>query len=164
MTRRFSSRELSFLRNKIPVERVIVSFLSLQHRRDSSKLRFACPLCGGFDTSIQARTNLARCFSCKRNFNPIEIVMAHLNLGFAESADWLKDRDAGSVIETPVASEKARSSPSSIGGILSGMFLPPCPASPETTPAIILERLAVLEIKIEKLLTLIEKLAASPHR
>lgn len=164
MTRRFSSRELSFLRNGIPVEQVIVSFLSLQHRRDSGRLRFACPLCGGFDTSIQAKTNLARCFSCKRNFNPIEIVMAHLSLGFVESADWLKDRDAGSVIETPAASERAKSSPSSIGGILSGMFLPPCPPTPETTPAIVLERLAILDSKLEKLFTLIEKLAASPRR
>lgn len=157
MTRRFSSRELSFLRNGIPVEQVIVSFLSLQYRRDSGNLRFACPLCGGFDTSILARNNLARCFACKRNFNPIEMVMEHLRLGFVESVNWLKDRNTRSVDETPAAHRKAQTSPSSIGGVLSGI-LPPPPPSIGIPSAAIPERIASLEKKVEKLFVLIEEL------
>jgi hypothetical protein len=159
MTRRFSSRELSFLRNGIPVEQVIVSFLSLQYRYDSGKLRFACPLCGGFDTSILVKNNLARCFACKRNFNPIEIVMERLRLGFVESANWLKDRNARTVHETPAARRKEQASPSSIGSVLSGI-LPP-PPSPETPASTIPERIANLEKKVEKLLVLIEELLSS---
>lgn len=159
MNRRFSSRELSFFRNGIPVEEVIMSFLSIQYRRDSGKLRFACPLCGGFDTSIQAKTNLARCFSCKRNFNPIEMVMAHLRLGFVESVNWLKDRNARKMNETSAAPRKAQTSPSSIGEVLCGI-LPPSP-SPRTPSSTIPERIAKLEKKVEKLFVLIEELLPS---
>ena len=141
------------------MEQVIVSFLSLQYRCDSGKLRFACPLCGGFDTSILVKNNLARCFACKRNFNPIEIVMEHLRLGFVESANWLKDRHARTVHETPAAYRKDKASPSSIGSVLSGILSPP--PSPETPASTIPERIANLEKKVEKLLVLIEKLLSS---
>lgn len=160
MTRRFSAQELSFLRNGIPIEHVIVSFLSLQHRRDSDKLRFACPLCGGFDTSILLKTNLARCFACKRNFNPIEMVMAHLRLGFAESASWLKERNVKRGNEKPAAYRKNQASPAKIGDILSGMLNITPPPSQESPLPTISERIANLEKKVEKLFTLIEELTS----
>lgn len=160
MTRRFSPQELAFLRNGIPIEHVIVSFLSLQHRRDSDKLRFACPLCGGFDTSILLKINLARCFACKRNFNPIEMVMAHLRLGFAESASWLKERNVQRVNEKPAAYRKNQASPAKIGDILSGMFSITPPPSQENPLPTISERIASLEKKVEELFTLIEELTS----
>ena len=156
MNRRFSSRELTFLRNDIPMERVVVSFLALQHRRDSDKLRFACPLCGTFDTSIHPKTNLARCFCCKRNFNPIEMVMAHLKLGFAESVNWLKDRNSLGEAQTPSACRKVQSSPSSIGSILSEILPSLQPFPTDTHPATLPERIASLEKKVDKLFALIE--------
>jgi hypothetical protein len=164
MTRRFSSRELSFLRNAIPMEQLVVSFLSLQHHRDSGKLRFACPVCKGFGTSIQAETNLARCFSCKRNFNPIEMVMVHLKLSFVESVNWLKNRNALGINEIPAAQRKAQGSPSSIGEILCGILPSQPPTSPETRSSTIPERIATLEKKVEKLFALIEALTSSPRQ
>jgi hypothetical protein len=160
MTRRFSPQELAFLRNEIPIEHVIVSFLSLQHRRDSDKLRFACPLCGGFDTSIQLKTNLARCFACKRNFNPIEMVMAHLRLGFAQSASWLKERNVQRVNQTPAAYRKNQASPAKIGDILSAMLSSTPQPSAEPPTFTIPERIASLEKKVEELFTLIEELTS----
>lgn len=160
MTRRFSAQELAFLRNEIPIEHVIVSFLSLQHHRDSDKLRFACPLCGGFDTSIQLKTNLARCFACKRNFNPIEMVMAHLRLGFAESVSWLKERNVQRRDEKPAAYRKNQASPAKIGDILSAMLSSTPRPSAQPPPSNIPERMANLEKKVEKLFALIEELTS----
>jgi hypothetical protein len=37
--------------------------------------RFLCPLCNGFDTAVNPKTNLARCFRCEKNFNTIDLVM-----------------------------------------------------------------------------------------
>ena len=162
MNRRFSSRELAFLRNDIPMERVVVSFLALQHRHDSDKLRFACPLCGGLDTSIQPKTNLARCFSCKRNFNPIEMVMAHMKLGFVESVHWLKDRNEQGAAQTPPACRKAQSSPSSIGSILTAILPSLQPFSPDLPPSTLPDRIASLEKKVDRLFALIESLVPRP--
>jgi len=73
MTRRYSSKELTFLRNRVPISRVIDTLLELPTRGSEGKLSFACPVCGGFDTSINAAHNLARCFACRKNYNPIRI-------------------------------------------------------------------------------------------
>ena len=75
MTRRFSSGELSFLRNRIPINWVIENLNGSPRQKTNSKISFACPISGGFDTSINSVHNLARCFSCRQNFNPIEFVM-----------------------------------------------------------------------------------------
>jgi hypothetical protein len=66
MTRRFSSKELPFLRNRVPISRVIDTLLELPSRSSEGKLSFACPVCGGFDTSINAVHNLAMCFACQK--------------------------------------------------------------------------------------------------
>jgi DNA primase len=36
-------------------------------------------------------TNLARCFSCQKNFNAIDLVMVVKNMGFVDSVSFLKD-------------------------------------------------------------------------
>jgi hypothetical protein len=74
MTRRFSPEELTFLRNRVPISCVIETLLDSPTRSTNGKLSFACPVCGGFDTSINMAHNLARCFACRQNFNPIELV------------------------------------------------------------------------------------------
>ena len=92
MTRRFSSEELHGLRNRVPIEQVLET-LRVRYEKDSNdKLSFSCPICGGWDTAIHAAHNLARCFSCRKNFNPIELVMHQLKTGFVDSVKWLQDR------------------------------------------------------------------------
>ena len=162
MRRRFSPRQLSVLRNNIPIERVIVNFLSLHYRHDGGKLRFACPECQSFDTSIQTSSNLARCFSCQRNFNTIEIVMAHLIINFVDSVKWLMQRNAEMDNENKTVNNGHQWTPSRIGDILSEM-LPTLPSKKvtESCPETILERIANLETRVDRLYLLIEKFGSS---
>lgn len=78
------------LRNDIDID-LVISRLRLE-RRDSKKfLRFRCPLCHGFHTATNAKTNLARCFDCQRNFNPIDLVMAVTARSFVQTVEFLKN-------------------------------------------------------------------------
>jgi reverse gyrase len=52
--------------------------------------RFLCPLCSGFETATNPKTNLARCFSCERNFNTIDMMMICRKMNFVESVKYLK--------------------------------------------------------------------------
>jgi hypothetical protein len=81
---------LKKLRNDIDID-LVISRLRLE-RRDSKKfLRFRCPLCHGFHTATNAKTNLARCFDCQRNFNPIDLVMAVTARSFVQTVEFLKN-------------------------------------------------------------------------
>ena len=78
------------LRNDIDID-LVIKRLRLE-RRDSKKfLRFRCPVCHGFHTATNAKTNLARCFDCRRNFNPIDLVMAVTAYSFLETVEFLKN-------------------------------------------------------------------------
>jgi hypothetical protein len=90
MKRRFSDDELFELRNKIPIEALIRDVLSIPAKVSEGYLRFLCPICHEFQTATNQRTNLARCFRCERNFNPIDMVMRARAMGFIESVDYLK--------------------------------------------------------------------------
>ncbi len=90
MTRRFTSRELFVLRNDIPIDGLIEKHLFIPIERAGDRLRFACPICSGFDTSIKKEINLARCFACGENFNTIDMVMHHMSIDFVESVKRLK--------------------------------------------------------------------------
>ncbi len=162
MKRRFSQRQLSILRNDIPIERVIVDFLSLHFCHDGSKLRFACPMCQGLDTSILTSSNLARCFSCRRNFNTIEIVMAHLTIGFVDSVNWLMKRNAETDHTNRAVNKGHQTTPAKIGDVLSEI-LPSLPSKiePKPCPETILERIAKLEKRVDRLYLLIEKFGSS---
>jgi len=48
------------------------------------------PICHEFQTAVNSKTNLARCFRCERNFNPIDMVMIIRGLGFVESVWYLQ--------------------------------------------------------------------------
>ena len=69
-----SRDELRRLRNDVPVETVIEE-LRLERSRRGTRRTFCCPRCGTFHTAVSFRTNLARCFRCERNYNPIDLVM-----------------------------------------------------------------------------------------
>ncbi len=77
------------IRNKINIDRVI-HVLMLETRCDKDLLRFCCPLCHGFHTATNPKTNLARCFDCKINFNPIDLVMVVTRRDFVETVEFLK--------------------------------------------------------------------------
>ena len=97
MARRFSSEELYALRNRVGIRDVICEILKIPSKEVEGVFRFLCPKCGGFQTAINPRTNLSRCFRCAANFNPIEIVMADKQISFVESVKFLK-RQFGKVL------------------------------------------------------------------
>lgn len=90
MGRRFTGNELFKLRNQIPVDMLIQEQLCIPSEISEGYFRFLCPICKEFQTATNPKTNLARCFRCERNFNPIDLVMIVKNLGFVESVKYLK--------------------------------------------------------------------------
>ncbi len=92
MSKHYSAGFLRMLRNQIPIDEVIINLLNLEVRNDHEILRFRCPLCDNFHTATNHETNLARCFDCKINFNPIDLVLTVGNCGFLDAVKILKNR------------------------------------------------------------------------
>ena len=96
---RIPADHLHQLRNLIPIDRLIQTLFKAPDTGQGPS-RFACPLCHSLDTSIHKETNLARCFSCKKNFNPIDLVMAVKHIRFTDAVHFLQsymtDLKAGS--------------------------------------------------------------------
>lgn len=80
---------LRALRNDVPVLTVIAE-LGTPSARRGSRRTFRCPGCRQFHTAVNQRMNLARCFLCRRNFNPIDLVMAERNSTFLEAVRYLE--------------------------------------------------------------------------
>jgi len=80
---------LKRLRNDIPIDTVIIAILAIPHKYRDGYLRFLCPQCSEFLTATNHKTNLARCFRCQVNFNPIDLVIAVDHLSFRETVDFL---------------------------------------------------------------------------
>jgi len=81
--------KLRRLRNQVLIDRVIAK-LDLPSKLSEGYLRFLCPLCREFNTATNPDTNLARCFRCKRNFNPIDMIMALEKKTFLEAVTRLE--------------------------------------------------------------------------
>ena len=92
MSHYYSPNFLRMLRNDIPIDEVIADLLNLELRNDHKMLRCRCPLCQGFHTATNHETNLARCFDCQKNFNPIDLIMTVGNCGFLDAVEFLKSR------------------------------------------------------------------------
>ena len=90
MSTHYSSVLLRKIRNQIPIDKVITGFLNIDVRSNSKLLRFRCPKCHCFHTATNAKTNLARCFDCNKNFNPIDLVMAVVKCDFIAAVEYLK--------------------------------------------------------------------------
>lgn len=86
--RTLSDECLRQIRNDIPVEDVIRS-LAIPAKESEGYLRFLCPICADFHTATNPRTNLARCFRCKQNFNPIDLVMTVRKVSFLQAVQYL---------------------------------------------------------------------------
>ena len=98
------SKELLYdLRNKIPIRGLIENELGVRCHTESGIFRFECPLCGSFHTSVMKTENLARCFKCETNFNPIDMVIAVKKTGFRQSADFLAGLPESGVSAKPAA-------------------------------------------------------------
>ena len=92
MSQYYPADFLRMLRNDIPIDEVIVDLLNLEVQKDRKTIRFRCPLCYNFHTATNHNTNLARCFDCQKNFNPIDMVITVGNCGFVDAVKILKDR------------------------------------------------------------------------
>lgn len=90
MNRRFSTQELFELRNNVPIDALIANALNIPVKYSDGLFRFLCPICKEFQTATNNSTNLARCFRCEKNFNPIDLVMIAKGFRFVESVNWLK--------------------------------------------------------------------------
>ncbi len=86
----FCSKErLSMLRNSISIAGLISDTLGIPTKISDGYLRFLCPKCSEFNTAANPKTNLARCFRCETNYNPIDIVMIVRNLNFKDAVEFL---------------------------------------------------------------------------
>jgi len=164
-TKRFSSKELHSLRNNIPIDTVIKNVLDIPWRISGECLRFLCPLCNEFNTAVNPKTNLARCFGCKTNFNTIDLVMLITQSDFVHSIRFLKDyqKNIPNQIQPIKRVAKVRENGlEHIGNILktiqrpSALIAPSC-GSGET----LCNRIWVVEKKLESLVQRIEEIAKS---
>ncbi len=89
MTQRYSKTVLRKLRNDIPIDHLINNILNQSNKVSEGYFRFLCPVCSEFTTAINPKTNLARCFSCQKNFNPIDMVMTVKTYSFTQAVDYL---------------------------------------------------------------------------
>lgn len=95
---RFPPELLRSLRNDIPIDALIRSRSDLPSKESEGHLRFLCPLCTEFHTATNPKTNLARCFRCAVNFNPIDLVMVLETCAFVDAVKiLLRLRDTGLV-------------------------------------------------------------------
>ena len=85
MSKGYTAYFLRKIRNEIPIDDVITEYLNLESLVDKDLLRFRCPLCYNKHTATNRNTNLARCFDCKTNFNPIDMVMSVGKCDFVEA-------------------------------------------------------------------------------
>ena len=86
---RYTRQYLFFLRNHIPIVRVIEA-LSIFSSNQAGKYRFSCPVCNGQNTGVNPKTNLARCFNCEKNYNTIDLVIKVMNISFLQSVAYLE--------------------------------------------------------------------------
>ena len=72
------------LRNEINFGQLF-RYLRWPFKRTNGKLSFVCPECSESQTSVNPKTNLARCFRCQRNWNPIDFTMDVSRIEFIEA-------------------------------------------------------------------------------
>lgn len=89
MSKRFSRDFLRSLRNDIPIDDLIGMRPDLPSKESEGLLRFLCPRCAEFHTATNPKTNLARCFRCRVNFNPLDLVMELERCSFVDAVTIL---------------------------------------------------------------------------
>ena len=89
---RVSKSELSRLRNEVEIS-ALIRFLDIPWKKSEGYFRYLCPLCSDFHTATNPRTNLARCFRCEKNLNPIDLVMLVWGKLFLEAVHYLHENE-----------------------------------------------------------------------
>lgn len=92
MSKFFTRQKLYEMRNEIPVS-WLIDHLRWPHKRRDGRFCFVCPKCGETLTAVNPRTNLARCFACEENFNPIDLTMLIRECDFVEAVHYLEGLD-----------------------------------------------------------------------
>jgi hypothetical protein len=90
MPERLSKSHLRELRNRVEIIPLIADVLEVLYKTHDGRFRFMCPLCHDFDSAVNTDTNLARCFRCQRNFNPIDMVMIVKRYSFIQAVRYLQ--------------------------------------------------------------------------
>lgn len=52
---------------------------------------FVCPECSESQTAVNPKTNLARCFRCARNWNPVDFTIEVTHMEFLETVEFLDE-------------------------------------------------------------------------
>ena len=84
-----STDELRRLRNDVPMA-VVIDALGLERSSRGARPSFRCPRCDAYHTAVNERTNLARCFRCEQNYNPIDLVLAVRGGSFLDAVTDLR--------------------------------------------------------------------------
>lgn len=90
MARRYPPQLLRTLRNDIDIAELIADVLDWPSKTSEGQFRFLCPICSEFNSATNPKTNLARCFRCEKNFNPIDMVMTINECTFVEAVEFLR--------------------------------------------------------------------------
>ncbi len=93
MARRYPPQLLRSLRNDIDIAELIAGVLDWPSKISEGQFRFLCPICSEFNSATHPKTNLARCFRCEKNFNPIDMVMTVNECTFVEAVEFLRYLD-----------------------------------------------------------------------
>jgi len=162
-TRRFSNQEIYSLRNKIPIAILIEKTLCIPSRMSDGAFRFLCPLCNEFNTAVNPKTNLARCFRCEKNFNTIDLVILVKKMDFVNTVRFLKNYRKNIPTENHPGSKSAEDKnqhPQHIGDILRSI-IPPRPViePPFESSESLCERILAIEQKLEYLANRIEEIS-----
>jgi hypothetical protein len=108
----FSRHELYVLRNDISIDMLIKDILHIPCESRQDSFSFLCPLCRGYNTGVNYKTNLARCFDCQKNLNTIDMVMIVRQSVFVDSVRFLKKvHEGASCCHAPKALKAGSSSP-----------------------------------------------------
>lgn len=76
------------LRNEIDFGQLF-RYLRWPYKRLDGKWIFVCPECSESQTDVDRRTNLARCFRCEKNWNPIDFTIEVHRIEFLEAVGQL---------------------------------------------------------------------------
>lgn len=89
MNKQFSKEFLFKVRNSINLEAVISEVLEIHSFTENGIFRFRCSNCRTLSATVNSKNNLARCFSCCKNFNNIDLVIKEKNIKFKSAVDLL---------------------------------------------------------------------------
>jgi len=91
--KRISKTILRRLRNDLPLRVVIERLLQLPFKEVEGVYKYQCPVCKELTSTINPKANLGRCHLCKKNFNPIDLVMVKTKQNFSQSVKMLLEKE-----------------------------------------------------------------------